>query len=103
MGYLIGEKKGYAAAFDQLMSERRNGRGFFFKELFDQHAELNPEIRAEIAERQELILKEHFGVVSLAPSTDCTASRRCAIALEFERDRRSALASPHGQIWMESL
>ena len=64
MGVLMGEKKGYAAAFDQLMSERRNVAGYT-KGLFDQCDELTEEIPAKIAERQELSF-ESFEVVSAA-------------------------------------
>ena len=47
---------GYAAAFDQLMSESRNVTGFF-KGFCDQRDEFNPEIQAKIAVRLELFLK----------------------------------------------
>ena len=45
------EEEGYAAALDQLMSERRNVTGHT-KGLFDQRDELNQENQAKIAERQ---------------------------------------------------
>ena len=61
---------------------------------------LNHEIQAK---RQELILKDKFEVVSLAPQPDCRANRRCGSASEFEKDRRSGLAPPQEQILMENL
>uniref|UniRef100_A0A7S1AJB0 Uncharacterized protein n=1 Tax=Noctiluca scintillans TaxID=2966 RepID=A0A7S1AJB0_NOCSC len=57
MGLLKEEKKGYSAAFGQLISERQNVTGDM-KGLFDQRDELNQEIQAKIAERQEL--KDEF-------------------------------------------
>lgn len=57
MGLLKEKKKGYSAAFGQLISECQNVTGDM-KGLFDQRDELNQEIQAKIAERQEL--KDEF-------------------------------------------
>ena len=84
------------------MSERRNVQGYI-KGLLDQRDELNQEIQAKIAERQELVLKEKLEVVSLAPQTDLRANRGCARVSEFERDRLRGLAPPNEQILMDNL
>ena len=97
MGVLMEEKKGYAASFDQSMSERRNVTGFI-KGVFDQRYESSQEAQAKIAERQEHILKDNFEVVSLAPQTACRTNRRCASASECEGDRQSGFAPAHEQI-----
>ena len=102
MVVLMEEKKGDAAAFDQLMSERRNVTGDI-KGLCDQRDVLNQEIQAQTAVRPELILKEHFEVMSLAPQTDCRASRRCANASQFQRDLQSGLAPTYEQISIGEL
>ena len=54
MGALMKEKKGYAAAFDQLMSEKRNVTGCTNWTFLGQRGEMKHEIQAKIAERQEL-------------------------------------------------
>ena len=64
------EEKVYAAAFDQLMSERRNVTGDI-KEVCDQRDEVIQQIQAKIAVLLDLILKVH---------------RRCARASQFLRD-----------------
>ena len=68
-GVLMEDQKGYAA-FDQVMSERRNVKGDL-KRRCDQRDELNKEIQARTTPRLELILK---------------LCRRCASASEIERD-----------------
>ena len=52
------------------MSESRNVTGFI-KGLVGQRDELNQEIQAKIVQRQGLILKDTFEVVSFVPQTDC--------------------------------
>ena len=52
------------------------------KAYLDERDELNLLIQAKIADRQELILKEHFEVVSLAPQTNRRANCSCATASE---------------------
>ena len=93
MGVLMEEKKGDAAACDQLMCERRNVT-VCLKGFLGQRDELHQEIQSKIAERQKLILKEKLEVVSLARHRDCRVNRLCASASEFARDRQSGLAPP---------
>ena len=64
-------KKGYLAAYGQFISERQNVVNVL-KGHCDQRDELNQEIQARIADRQELIL------ASLAIQTDGRACRRYA-------------------------
>ena len=64
-------KKCCPAAFGQLISGRQDVVNVL-KGHGDQHHELNQEIQARIADRQELIL------TSLALQTDGRACRRCA-------------------------
>ena len=73
-----------AAAVDHMMPERQNVTDYI-NSLFNQRKELQQEVQAKIAEWQELILKDNFDVVSLAPQTDCRANRPCASEVDCLR------------------
>ena len=78
------ETKGYASAFDQLMSGRQKDM-VHSKGLCVQIDGSNQEIQARTAERQQLILKENLEVLSVVPQTDCRANRRRASFSDFDR------------------
>ena len=60
MGALMEEKKGYAAAFDHMVSEHRNVTDYI-ERLFDRRDELNQEIQAKRAGPLHQCLQETCG------------------------------------------
>ena len=81
-----GGEEGSTAAFDHLMSERRNVTGYI-KGLVDQRDELKQEIRAKTAGPVLQSLKEIFEVVRLVPlqEQNLITSLRWACQLHHER------------------